>query len=66
MTDERHYKLAELEKILSVSRSTLWRWIRTGRLRAIKLGPNPKQCTEWRVSESALVELQHPNAAPRA
>jgi excisionase family DNA binding protein len=63
MTDERYYKLAELEKILSVSRETLWRWIRTHRLRAVKLGPNPKQRTAWRVSESALAELQHSRVA---
>lgn len=56
MTDEnkveKHYKVSEVEKLLGVSRSTMKRWIRTKKIRAVKFGSN------WRISESALAEFQ--------
>lgn len=58
---ERHYKLSEVEKILSVTRGTLLRWIASGRIKATKFGSNAKTAP-WRISESTLTELQKPNA----
>lgn len=38
-----------LSKRYSVSRNTIWRWTRDGRLpKPVKLGPG---CTRWRLSE---------------
>jgi hypothetical protein len=50
---ERHYKLHELEKLFSVSRKTLKRWIYTGKLEAVKQG-SVEGGAPWYVSETAL------------
>ena len=50
---ERYYKLSELQKILSVSRPTLKRWIYMGQIKAVKQGSR-KGGAPWYVSESEL------------
>lgn len=37
--DARFVRLSQLLELLPVSASTVWRWVRSGRIRAIKLGP---------------------------
>jgi hypothetical protein len=56
--EERYYKLHELEKILSVSRPTLKRWIYTGKLTAVKLGGSDEGATPWYVSEGSLLAFR--------
>jgi excisionase family DNA binding protein len=34
---ERHYKTSEVAKILGVDRRTIWRWIKEGKIKGIKL-----------------------------
>src|SRR5919108_921032 len=34
----RHYNVSEAAALLGVSRVSVWRWIRAGRLRAVRLG----------------------------
>ena len=36
--EKRLYNTGEVEKILSVSRTTLWNYIRAGELKAVKIG----------------------------
>jgi excisionase family DNA binding protein len=50
--DEKHYRASEVEKMLGVSHSTMKRWIRTKKIRAVKFGSN------WRISESAIAEFK--------
>jgi excisionase family DNA binding protein len=50
--EEKHYKVREVEKMLGVSRSTMKRWIRLKKIRAVKFGSN------WRISESAIAEFK--------
>jgi excisionase family DNA binding protein len=52
MNEEKFYKPTEVEKMLNISRSTMKRWIRTKKIRAVKFGKN------WRISESALAEFK--------
>lgn len=52
ISDEKLYKLAELEYLLSAGRKTLKRWIHEGKLEAVKLGKGIN--VPWRVSEAAL------------
>lgn len=53
--EDRLYKLAEVEKLLSCSRSTLRRWIKDKKLKAVKIGGSgPKSQSPWRVRESEL------------
>lgn len=54
---EPFYKLAEVEKILSVSRATLKRWIYSNQIRAQKIG------NSWRISEGALEEFKRRGSA---
>lgn len=58
---ETLYTLTELEASLQISRRTLQKYIKEGRLQAIKMG-------KWRVPESAVqaflhTDAQHPPAA---
>lgn len=57
MKEEKFYKVGEIEKMLSVSKSTLKRWIRDKKIRAVKFGANV-QGRPWRISESALEEFK--------
>lgn len=50
---ERYYKLNELQKLLSVSRPTLKRWIYRGQLVAVKQGSRDGGAP-WYVSETSL------------
>ncbi len=34
---ERHLKLGQVAEILGVSRRTVWRWIKEGKIKAVKL-----------------------------
>lgn len=43
------YKPQEIAAMLDVNKQTVWRWIRDGKLEAVKLGPS-----SYRVSYGAL------------
>ena len=50
---EKFYRDKDIADALGVSRNTVWRWTREGRLAPpVKLGPG---CSRWR--ESAVKEL---------
>jgi excisionase family DNA binding protein len=56
VTRERpYYSIAEAARVLNVSRSTVWRWIAAGRLKAIRLGPKT-----IRITPDDLQRLMHP------
>lgn len=38
MNPERFYKLAEVQKMLGVSRATLWRWTAEKNLKVVRIG----------------------------
>ncbi len=49
---ERYFKLSEVEKVFSVSRETLKRWIYAKKIRAQKFNGS------WRISESDIEEFK--------
>lgn len=51
MDELRVYTLAQIENLLQVSRRTLYRWIKSGELKAVWLG------REYRVTYEALQEF---------
>jgi len=51
--DMRHYKLAEVAEMFSVGRSTLKRWIYSGKIKAVKFGGD-EGGAPWRISEAEL------------
>lgn len=61
MTDEKieqkFYKTAEVEKILAISKSTLKRWIKRGKIRAVKFGPDVEG-NPWNISEDELERVK--------
>lgn len=52
MTEGNMLKLSQVETALDVSRVTLWRWIKSGKLAAVKVG------SHWRVLESVVDKLK--------
>lgn len=53
---ENHYTLSDLIDILGVSRRTLLKYIKQGKLRAFKLG------NQWRVTETELNKFKEKNS----
>ena len=51
MTLEKHYSVAQLSKILNISQRTLWTWVKTGRVKSVKVN------RLVRIPASALAEL---------
>jgi excisionase family DNA binding protein len=47
-TPKQHYYTAEVARQYRVTRQSIWNWIKTGRLQAIKVGAN------YRTSETSL------------
>lgn len=45
------YTLKELEALLQVTRRTLYNWIKSGKLKAVRIGK------EWRVTKDTLEEF---------
>ena len=45
---EKVYTLEELTELLQVTRRTLYNYVKSGKLKAVKIGK------EWRVTEAAL------------
>ena len=45
------YTLKEIEELLQVTRRTIYNWIKSGKLRAFRIGK------EWRVTKEALAEF---------
>lgn len=54
---EQHYKIADVAKLLSVSRFTVRRWIEDGTLDAVDVNPRSDGRAAWRVRQSTLNEL---------
>lgn len=46
--------IAEVAEMLKVSRLTVWRWVRTGRLQAYRIG------RQYRIPEEAVLALLEP------
>jgi excisionase family DNA binding protein len=53
---EKLYTVKEIAKILSVSRNTIWRWVREGKLKSIKLSNGATRFTEKDIQEFMGVE----------
>ena len=53
---ENHYTLNDLIDILGVSRRTLLKYIKQGKIRAFKLG------NQWRVTEAELNKFKEKNS----
>jgi len=53
---ENHYTLSDLIEILGVTRPTLLKYIKQGKLRAFKLG------NQWRVTEEELKKFKEKNS----
>ncbi|MBI9008710.1 MAG: helix-turn-helix domain-containing protein [Tenericutes bacterium] len=53
---ENYYTLSDLIDILGVSRRTLLKYIKQGKLRAFKLG------NQWRVTEAELNKFKEKNS----
>ncbi len=53
---EKHLRVDEAAALLGLAPYTVREWLRLGKLRGVKLGDG-KGRAEWRVPESALVEL---------
>ena len=60
MKEEKFYRVGEIEKMLSVSKSTLKRWIKAKKIKAVKFGADVEG-NPWRISESALEEFKQKN-----
>lgn len=45
------YSIHEIEEILQVTQRTIYNWIKSGKLKAVKIGK------EWRVTEDALEDF---------
>ncbi|MGS5088509.1 helix-turn-helix transcriptional regulator [Hydrogenophaga sp. A37] len=59
MGEPQFIRLSQLLELLPVSASSVWRWVRSGRIRAIKLGPritvfSREEVMEVFFSEAAL------------
>jgi excisionase family DNA binding protein len=53
---EKLYTVKEVAKILSVSQNTIWRWVREGKLKSIKLSNGATRFTEKDIQEFMGVE----------
>lgn len=51
MAEMKVYTIDELEKLLQVTKRSLYSYIKSGKLKAVKLGKS------WRVTEKALEEF---------
>lgn len=51
--EERYYTSPELAAHFNVSRQSIWKWIREGRIKAIRLG------AVYRVAESEWLKFVH-------
>lgn len=60
---EKTYLTSEVEKILGISKSTLKRLIKSGKIRAVKFGEDV-QGNPWHISESALEEYRKMKSTP--
>lgn len=67
--NETYYLIGDVEKLLKASNSTVKRWIRSGRLHAVKFGDDVKG-VPWRITAKALEDFKKKNAkynhAPKA
>jgi excisionase family DNA binding protein len=54
VADRRTYTVTEAARLLSVSRSTVWRWIESGRLRAYRVGPKTIRIREKDLDEVVI------------
>jgi excisionase family DNA binding protein len=55
--EEKFYKVSEVEEMLSVSKSTLKRWIKSKKLRATKFGDDVEG-NPWRISATDLAAFK--------
>jgi len=51
MEDERFYTIKEVAELLKVSDGGVWKWLKTDKLKGIKLG------RMWRIKKSDLEEF---------
>jgi excisionase family DNA binding protein len=60
---EKFYLTSEVEEILNISKSTLKRLIKSGKIRAVKFGEDV-QGNPWHISESSLEEYKKMKSTP--
>lgn len=51
MTIEKHYSIKQLARLLNISERTLWSWVKSKKLRSVKIG------AIVRVSSAAVKDL---------
>ena len=56
---EKLYTVKEVAEILSVSQNTIWRWVREGKLKSIKLSNGATRFTEKDIQEFMGVGVEH-------
>ena len=54
---KRYYTVEEVAKMLRVSRTTIYRMLKYGKLRALKLGTGRRQRSPWRIPEEEVKKL---------
>ena len=53
----RYFTVEEIARRLNVKRPAIYRWLQSGKLRAVKAGSG------WRISDADLEEFLRPNRA---
>jgi excisionase family DNA binding protein len=53
LLSQKWYRVSEVAAVLSVCTNTVWKWIQTGKISAVRTGKG-----RWRISEETLRELQ--------
>lgn len=56
---EKYYTPEEVAELLKTSRETIYNWLRSGKLRGVKV------FNFWRISESELNRLLKPESEPK-
>jgi len=54
---EKQFTINEVSEMLKISERTVRRWIKSKRLRAVEMPGRGRTATEYRIPESAIVEL---------
>lgn len=57
MTIDQQFTINEVAALLKLNERTIRRWIKSGRLKATPIPGRGRAGTEWRISESAILDL---------
>ena len=61
--ETKFYKASEVETLLGVSKSTLKRWIKSKKIKAVKFGPDVEG-NPWNVSEEEVERIKRERSEP--